>query len=224
MTTRLQSEELTFLFDLDNTLYPRASGLLAHLDQHINAYLRDVLSINEDEVDEVRRRYVKIYGTTLRGCQVEHNVDPLEFIAKTHDIDPTKFVGPDKDVERILRELPGIKVVFSNSPMLHVGRTLDALNLTHLFEKIYTIEFCEFEGKPNKAAYERVLADLDADPERCVMIEDTSANLVVPNQLGMTTVLVSDGSGSWPKYVDYVVQKVPDLLSIFGGGRDTLLA
>lgn len=209
---------------MDNTLYPRSSGLLAHLDQQINAYLRDVLKISEDAVDGLRQRYVREYGTTLRGCQIEYGVDPVDYVTKTHNIDQRQFVAPDEKVERALRELPGTKMVFSNSPMLHVASTLRALNLTHMFERVYTIEFLEYEGKPGRAAYDRVLTDLSADPEQCVMVEDTPANLVVPHQIGMATVLVSDDLCTRPKYVDHVVQRLPDLLQIWGRLCDKRLA
>lgn len=215
MAKSLDSDDLIFLFDLDNTLYPRSSGLLRHLDQRINAYLRDLLDLSEDAVDELRRRYVSEYGTTLRGCQVELGVDPREYIARTHTIDPRLYISPDKAVERTLRELPGMKVVFSNSPKIHVDRVLSALDLTQMFDKVYTIEFFEYVGKPDRSAYERVLADLNADPERCVMIEDTPVNLVVPYEMGMTTVLISDDLDFKPDYVDYAVKELLELLRVW---------
>lgn len=214
MAERISSDELVFLFDLDNTLYPRGSGLLLRLDQRINEYLRDLMAVSEDAVDELRRRYVCEYGTTLRGCQIELGVDPLDYISRTHDIDARLYLQPDADLSHALEALPGVKVLFSNSPRVHADSVLGALGLTDAFERMYTIESLDYEGKPGRVSYERVVADLCVDAQQCVMVEDTLANLVVPHEMGMLTVLVSDDSIAKPDHVDYVVRCLPELLQV----------
>lgn len=210
----LRSREIVFIFDLDNTLYSEKSGLLSCLDRRINAFLEDRLAMERDAVDRLRKRYVEKYGTTLRGVQLNHGIDPRDYIAYTHAIDVRRFLRPEEDVLFALRALPGAKVVFSNSPQMHADSVIDALGLAGVFERVYTIEFCEYDGKPGRRAYEKVLDDLGVSGDRCVMVEDTARNLSVPHQMGMTTVLVADGLLHRPHCVDYVVTRLPDLLEI----------
>lgn len=214
MSERLHAERPVFIFDLDETLYPAESGLVSCLDQRINAYLENRLAIKREAVDELRKRWVEEYGTTLRGAQVNCGADPLDYIAYTHDIDAGRFLSTDRELLRTLKALPGSKVVFSNSPRVHAFSVIDALGLTGVFERIYTIEFCEYEGKPARRAYERVLADLGVPGEHCVMIEDTPRNLLVPHEMGMTTVLLSKDCVQRQDYIDYVVADLRDLLEI----------
>jgi len=214
LAERFYAQGTVFIFDLDKTLYSEESGLLAYLDQRINDYLVNALGIRRESVDEVRKRWVEEYGTTLRGAQVNCGIDPLDYIAYTHDIEIRKFLSADEELLRILKALPGIKVVFSNSPRGHADGVIDALGLTGVFERIYTIEFCEYEGKPARRAYERVLADLGVPATHCVMIEDTARNLVIPHEMGMTTVLLSKDRLQRHDHVDYVVAELRELLEI----------
>jgi putative hydrolase of the HAD superfamily len=214
MAERAHPADWVFLFDLDNTLYPRRSGLLSRLDQRINEYLIDRKVVGEAHVDELRRRYVREYGTTLRGCQVELGIDPVDYITHTHDIDARLYLRPDAEVSRTLEMLPGTKVLFSNSPRVHVDSVLGALGLSGAFERMYTIESFGYVGKPCRVSYERVVADLGAEAQRCVMVEDSLVNLVVPHEMGMVTVLVSDDDVARPDYVDYVVCSLPELMQL----------
>lgn len=44
-------------------------------------------------------------------------------------------------------------------------------------------------GKESQTIFDRVLADLEVAPEECVFIDNAEENLVVPKEMGMTTVL-----------------------------------
>lgn len=214
MAERQYAQRTVFIFDLDETLYPKESGLLTYLDQRINDYLVRALGIKRESVDEVRKRWVEEYGTTLRGVQVNCGIDPMDYIAYTHDIEIRKFLSADEELLRTLKALPGRKVVFSNSPRTHADGVIEALGLADVFERIYTIEFCEFEGKPARRAYERVLADLGVPAGQCVMVEDTSRNLLIPHEMGMTTVLLSKDRLPRQDHVDYIVAELRELLEI----------
>ena len=63
------------------------------------------------------------------------------------------------------------------------------------FEEVFDIVAAELEPKPAPQTYQKFLGLHRVNPERSAMFEDLARNLVVPHQLGMTTVLVvPDGS------------------------------
>ena len=72
----------------------------------------------------------------------------------------------------------------------HVDAVLQRLGLTTHFEAVFDIIAAELEPKPALQTYEKFLRDHAVDPSKSAMFEDLARNLVVPHQLGMTTVLV----------------------------------
>jgi putative hydrolase of the HAD superfamily len=58
------------------------------------------------------------------------------------------------------------------------------------FDAVFDIIAAELEPKPAPQTYQRFLALHGVDPAKSAMFEDLARNLVVPHQLGMTTVLV----------------------------------
>ena len=55
---------------------------------------------------------------------------------------------------------------------------------------MFDIIAAELEPKPAPQTYQKFLRLHGVDPETSAMFEDLARNLVVPHQLGMTTVLV----------------------------------
>ena len=76
-----------WVFDLDNTLYPRSSNLFRQVDERIRMYVRKLLNVDEAEADRIQKTFYREHGTTLRGLMLKHSVDPDDFLAFVHDID-----------------------------------------------------------------------------------------------------------------------------------------
>ena len=74
------------LFDLDETLYPTRSGLMARIGQLMGRYMEERLDMPPGEVPSLRRYYYRTYGTTMRGLQIHHGIDPEDYLAYVHDI------------------------------------------------------------------------------------------------------------------------------------------
>src|SRR5229473_3497280 len=77
----------TWIFDLDNTLYPASCRLFEQVQARMNEYICLRLEVTLDEAAEVRRRYFREHGTTMNGLMAVNRVDPHEFMAFVHDID-----------------------------------------------------------------------------------------------------------------------------------------
>jgi putative hydrolase of the HAD superfamily len=204
------------LFDLDNTLYPPECGLLQHLDDRINEFVSRRLGLSLEEAKALRRRYVQQYATTLHGLQAEEGVPPSEYLSAVHNaVELERFLTRDEELLAALAAIEIDKVVFTNAPREYARRVIECLGMDEHFRLVIDLEFHDYNGKPFREAYERVVAHLNVRPAECVLVEDTPRNLRVARELGMVTVLVG-GEGEAPEYVDHSVARpaeVTDLLA-----------
>ena len=77
----------TWIFDLDNTLYPARANLFARIDARMTRFIADLLNVDDVEAHRVQKAYFHGHGTTLAGLMAEHDVDPDAFLAYVHDIE-----------------------------------------------------------------------------------------------------------------------------------------
>lgn len=216
----------TFVFDLDNTLYPPHADLWPKIDHMITLYLSDMLGLDGISARALQKHYYKRYGTTLNGLMVEHPeaIDPGHFLDFVHDIDRSTLLVDDRLASAIER-LPGRRLVFTNGSRGHAEKTMLALGIAHLFDDVFDIVAGGYTPKPHRAPYEKFLADHGVDPARAVMFEDIAHNLETAKAIGMATVLVRPRAGSadhrepWeiatgtPAYVDHVTDDLAGFLT-----------
>ena len=183
----------TWVFALDNTLYPAACNLFSQVDWRMTAFIAQNLSLHEDDARALQKHYYREHGTTLSGLMKNDNIDPHAFLEYVHDIDVTP-VPPSPDLGEALDALPGRKVVFTNGSVKHAQGVLVRLGVADRFPEIFDIVAADFVPKPAPKTYDQMLQAHDVEPTRAVMVEDIPQNLVPANALGMGTVLVT-GSG-----------------------------
>jgi len=205
------------IFDLDNTLYAPEARLFSLIDVRINRYMTEVVRIEPERVDGLRRLYWQRYGVTLGGLIRHHQVDPEDYLEYVHDVDVALCLRPDQRLRQSLESLSGVKVVFTNGSRDHADRVLQALDLADQFSEIFDIRVAEYCPKPYADPYHRVLAHLGADAERCAMIEDSVDNLRTAKALGMRTVLV--GPDRQADYVDARVERAHQVSEVVMGWR-----
>jgi putative hydrolase of the HAD superfamily len=184
----------TWVFDLDNTLYPPDSDLWPRIDQRITHYLANLFGIDGLSARALQKYYYLRYGTTLKGLMDEHAVDAAGFLAFVHDIDRSGL-APNALLGEALSALPGRRLVLTNGSREHALRTLEQLGIHGHFEDIFDIVAGELIPKPEAAAFERFFARHGVDPRRAAMFEDIERNLLVPHERGMATVLVVPKAG-----------------------------
>ena len=178
-----------WVFDLDNTLYPRTSDLFAQIDWKMTDYVAELLGMEKEPARAEQKRLYRAHGTTLRGLIVEHHVDPHDFLRQVHDIDYSP-VAPNPALGEMIAALPGRAHIFTNGDVPHARRTTDRLGITDRFENVFDIVAADLDPKPARAPYERFLETTGIDPTRAAMFEDMPRNLSVPKAMGMGTVLV----------------------------------
>jgi putative hydrolase of the HAD superfamily len=179
----------TWVFDLDNTLYPHHLNLWQQVDERIRDYIANFLKLTHEEAFRVQKDYYLRYGTSMRGMMTEHGMKPDEFLAFVHQIDHSPLT-PNPALGDALEKLPGRKLILTNGTREHAGAVLRRLEIDRHFEDVFDIVAGELDPKPLPKTYERFLARHGVEPPRAAMFEDLARNLEVPHRLGMTTVLV----------------------------------
>lgn len=196
----------TWVFDLDNTLYPPHVRLFDQIEVRMTQYVMDALGVPRPEADRLRRHYWATYGTTLAGLMREHSVDPGPYLTSVHDIDFSSL-EPDDGLAARIADLPGRRIVYTNGTAPYAERVIERRGLSGLFDAVYGVEHAGFLPKPERAAFEAVFATDGTDPARGAMFEDDVRNLAAPHAMGMRTVLV----GPEPQAGDHVHHHTNDL-------------
>jgi putative hydrolase of the HAD superfamily len=178
----------TWVFDLDNTLYPHHL-LWQHIDDRIRQYVSDFLRVTKEEAFRVQKDYYKRYGTTMRGMMTEHGINPDEYLEFVHQIDHSPL-EPNPALGAAIESLPGRKLILTNGTRKHADAVMKKLEIDHHFEDVFDIAAANLDPKPLPQVYDRFLHKHGVDPKRAAMFEDLARNLEVPYALGMTTVLV----------------------------------
>jgi putative hydrolase of the HAD superfamily len=189
ITKRSFSHVDTWVFDLDNTLYPHHVNLWQQVDRRIGEFIGAYLKISAEEARIIQKDYYRRYGTSMRGMMTEHGVHADDYLAYVHQIDHSPL-RPNPAMGAAISRLPGRKLILTNGSASHAEAVLTRLGIGEHFEAVFDIIAAELEPKPAPQTYHKFLRDHDVDPRKAAMFEDLARNLVVPHQLGMTTVLV----------------------------------
>jgi putative hydrolase of the HAD superfamily len=199
----------TWIFDLDNTLYPASTNLFAHVDARMTAFIGDLLEVDPVEARRVQKAYFIGHGTTLAGLMAEHDVDPHAFLSYVHDIE-MDALEEDAPLAAALAKLPGRKIVFTNGDAPYALKILDRLGLGGSFEGLHDIHAMDLRPKPHPEAYAGLCSAFGIDPTRALFVEDMARNLRPAKAVGMTTVWVDNGSEQDPdadrSYIDHHVR------------------
>ena len=199
------------LFDLDDTLYPRESGVWEAIRQRIDRYMVEELHFPADQVPGLRHRLWKQYGTTLRGLQAEYQVDMDSYLCYVHTVPLNQFLVPDPALTDVLSSLPQPKYIFTNSDAGHTRRVLDHLGITRHFRDFIDIYAMAPHCKPQKQAFQKALEIIGQHPEDCVLIDDSPINLETAHQLGINTVSVGERRHEGSLHIDKITD-LPEIL------------
>ena len=191
----------TWLFDLDNTLYPADAAFMGLIEARMTAFVMRAVGLPHDEARVLQKRYFHDHGTTLAGLMAHDGIDPAAFLAEVHDV-PLAGLSPDPELGLALAALPGRRLVFTNASAGHAQRVLTHLGLAQLFEDVFHIEAANLIPKPNLATFRRMAERHAITPATTAFFEDMAKNLAPAHALGMTTVLVGSDADASP-FVDH---------------------
>jgi len=216
----------TWVFDLDNTLYPADAAVMSQVDARMTEYVMQLLDLDRDSAREMQKRYWREHGTTLSGLMKHHEVDGADFLDFVHDVDHS-VLTPDPQLARHISQLEGKRYVYTNGTVRHAEKVLEARGLTGLFDDLFGIEEAEYLPKPHRPGFDRFTQRYGLAPTRSAMFEDSVRNLETAAGMGFTTVLVrarseerdeeSAGPGDHPEHVHYAIDCLTTFLGLVAG-------
>ncbi|WP_082491814.1 pyrimidine 5'-nucleotidase [Duganella sp. Leaf126] len=225
------------MFDLDNTLHNASHAIFPAIVANMNLYMARVLGdgvtpASTDVVDAARTLYWRRYGATLLGLVKHHQVQAAHFLHETHSIDDlASLIRAERGLRQLLRRLPGRKILLTNAPHRYASQVLRHLGLHRAFGHQMAVEAMtvnrQLRPKPSKLLLRKLMRMQRLTPQRCILVEDTLANLRSAHALGMRTAWVTryltsrstGGAGLHhrpkrlirPAYVDVKVKSVHQL-------------
>jgi putative hydrolase of the HAD superfamily len=199
----------TWIFDLDNTLYPAECGLLSLVNDRMTAFVVRETGLDWDGARALQHRYHHEHGATLSGLMAFHGVDPTAFLDEVHDISLDRLT-PDPALDQALARLPGRRLVFTNGSARHAERVLEALGIAHRFDEVFHIEAADYIPKPRPECFDAMVRAHGVQPRGSAFFEDLARNLEPAARIGMTTVLV--GPAAATAEADYVHWRAPELV------------
>ncbi|MBW8881016.1 MAG: HAD-IA family hydrolase [Asticcacaulis sp.] len=184
----------TWVFDLDQTLYPHEAEVMALIEGKMTAFVARETGMPYSEAFALQKRYLSEHGTTLAGLMAHHGVDPYRFL---------------------IRAIQGRKLVFTNGDERHAVRILAKLEMTLLFDGVFHLEHANFVPKPNRSTFDLMMAAHGVSAETAAFFEDSPKNLKTAHELGMKTILVGPkAEGNTDPWVDF---RSPTLKAFLGG-------
>ncbi len=183
------AHDTDWVFDLDNTLYPRECNLFAQIDLLISDYMVNATGLPYAEARALQKAYYRDHGTTLHGLMLHHGVDPDHFLKNVHAIDYSG-VPAHPDLATAIAALPGRKFILTNGDVGHTRAVLKQVGASDLFDDIFDIRSMKYKPKPLPEAYESFFVQHGIDARRAAMFDDLEKNLLVPHDVGMVTVQV----------------------------------
>lgn len=164
----------------------------------MNGFIAGVLAKNGGvadlaAVEAARVGYLNRYGATLLGMMHHHQVDAAEFLAAAHRFDHLKtMLRAERGVGNTLSALPGQKILLTNAPLRYSSDVVRHFGLQRHFSHHIAIESMRVHGrlrpKPSQSMLRQLVARHRIPAHRCILVEDTLANLKAAKALGMRTV------------------------------------
>jgi len=181
----------TIFFDLDETLYPSSSGLWIAIRERINIFMHERMGFPPEQINGLRERFFREYGTTLRGLQSNYKVDIEEYLSFVHNIPLNKYLQPDPGLRSVIETLPARKYIFTNADSAHANRVLNVLGLQGCFDGILDVHVLAPYCKPMLESFELALqAAGSPNPHACALLDDQARITLAAHRLGLYTILV----------------------------------
>ena len=199
----------TWLFDLDNTLYPPGTEFMALIEGRIKDFVARETGLPPDDAWDLQKRYLDAHGTALAGLMAHHGVEPHAFLDEIHDVS-LDSLQPDPELRAALERLPGRRLVFTNGSAWHAERVLDRLDLAEVVDEVFHLEAAQLISKPDPMAFDLFIKAHSVTPAASAFFEDRAINLQPAARLGMTTVLVGPKAAeTQAPFVDYRTATIP---------------
>jgi putative hydrolase of the HAD superfamily len=148
-----------------------------------------------------------------------HAVRSEDFLRDAHQFENlSAMIRAERGTGRMLRRLPGRKILLTNAPASYAHHVLRHLGLHRHFADHLPIESMvvhrQLRPKPSRLLLRKLLAREGLSARRCVLVEDTLDNLKSARSLGLRTVWLTGylpARTGRPSFVDIRVKSLSQL-------------
>ena len=202
------------LIDIDNTIYPKSTGLQTELMKRAKEFIKNEIQPNAAQNDNFAKRLVNKHGSIMHGLIVEYKIDAEEFIKYSFNIDVGDYLKPNPSLHRVLNRIALIKIAFSNSPEDYVEKVLDTVGVLDCFSGIYGSRFMNYSTKLDPAVYEKLIRELNTSPSNCILIDDRRDYILKAKELGLSTIWVNEESSFDIEGDDLVITNILEIENV----------
>ena len=179
------------LFDFDGVLTIDKTGSAT-----ITNYISNTCGI---PLENVKSCYYKFNKKLLLGETTHQEIwtDFCQSLGQDIDynilLDSFRFTRLDDKMIALVQKLKERYLIgmVTDNKCDRISTILDYRGLNQFFDVI-AISACLHSGKDSPSIFEYVLNTLNVSASECVFIDNTEKNLVVPKQMGMSTVFYND--------------------------------
>src|ERR1700719_1521208 len=82
----------TWVFDLDDTLYPRSVDLHGQMRDRVVTFIANHMKIDRTAAEAIHVDYYERFGSTLQAMVQLHGISPNDFLDFVHQIDLSVLV------------------------------------------------------------------------------------------------------------------------------------
>ena len=191
------------LFDFDGVLT---------IDKYGSDSILRYLGENTDvPIDVLKREYYKINRGLLNGEYTHKDIWPDYCKNVGYDIDfqilIDSFINTplDNEMLSLVRELKTkYKIgMITDNKVDRITEILRFHNLTDLFDVVTISAECKC-GKNDRKIFDITLESLGVEPNDCIFIDNSEKNLVVPQELGIYTILFDDENRDIENFKNYL--------------------
>lgn len=193
-----------FIWDLDDTWYVSPKDFYKELDlAGCRAAIKLGLDMDENQALVKSEEGYHKYGMGYRIFAEEYGIDMNQLKEAYYQTINIGFIEDLSDHKALLNSVDVKHAVLTHSESLWADTVLAKMGLSKCFDPDHIIGLEKTGGyKKNKSRkpFETALEALKCNAKDCVMIDDTSDNLHIPHEMGMRTVLVTNGKDvTWPQ-------------------------
>lgn len=207
-----------WIFDLDDTLYPKSSGLDKVIQDALTQYIANYLKISDAEARELCVGYYQKYGSTICGLMETTDIKPRKFVREVHQNLDLSVITPNPRLSEALANTHGKKYIFTNGSYCHGLRVCKKLGIEKNISGFFGAQSTNFIPKPDPRAFEEFFARYQIDPKVSIFFDDSFRNLETISKMGTRTVWIADSQQELdsykilPSYVDYATADITNWL------------
>ncbi len=188
------------LFDFDGVLTIDKTGSTT-----ITNYISETCGI---PLENVKSCYYKFNKQLLLGKTTHQEIwkDFCQSLGQDIDysilLDSFRFTRLDDKMIALVQKLKERYLIgmVTDNKCDRISTILDYRGLNQCFD-VVAISACLHSSKDSRSIFEYVLNKLNVSASECVFIDNTEKNLVVPKQMGMSTVFYNDDNRDFDLFV-----------------------